>query len=690
MATAWIFFAGLSVCCVLISSIMTIYWGPGANGSGVAELIGYLNGINYPNVLGFETYVTKVFGVVLAVVGGLCVGKEGPLAHIGANIGAAVTYLPLPRFAWLKNDTYKRYLIAAGTSAGVSAAFGAPVGGALFAFEISKPNIFWKFSVIWKVFFSCALSVFTLTVVSSLMKGEDVSSINGAVLKFGVDDISPSTFEVLPGSLIVGAVTGLLGGVFVVVNSNLGLVRKKLVTANWMKLLEACLFSFMTTTCFFWSASFFNECYDSADASNSDDILVNYDCPDGQYSPLATMFMNTEGDAIRSIINGFEGPGGVYSYNWNLAYFAAMWYFWTIVTYGVWVPAGLFLPGIIIGCAVGGVYGQIEAEVFGNTIADTWQSTGGSSTACTFVLVGAGAMLSGYCRLTYSLVVIMLETTSSINIFLPMMIGIMTARACGNLISPSLYDRALRMKQMPFLRADCPESTKYLKASVIMAKDPVTLPTIANMGACKLALQSHHNAYPVVNTAGRLVGLIPKRLVVKILEKKAFYDKERIDRSQLMGGHTDQAALQYSLNDDGGKSPLLGGAAAAGGFSGTTSEKAGHVDEWDLDYDAQNGFPETPESKRLTWHEFFVDIYSTEADATDVIDNVIEDCHEEWIDLRPYMIESPMTVSVHDKFYRVLEQFRINHCRHMMVIDPANGALRGVITRKDIFSYNHL
>jgi len=26
------------------------------------------------------------------------------------------------------------------------------------------------------------------------------------------------------------------------------------------------------------------------------------------------------------------------------------------VTYGVWVPAGLFLPGIIIGCGVGGCY----------------------------------------------------------------------------------------------------------------------------------------------------------------------------------------------------------------------------------------------------------------------------------------------------------------------------------------------
>ena len=292
-------------------------------------------------------------------------------------------------------------------------------------------------------------------------------------------------------------------------------------------------------------------------------------------------------------------------------------------------------------------------------------------------------MLSSYCRLTYSLVVIMLETTSSINIFLPMMIGIMTARAVGNLLSPSLYDRALRMKQMPFLRAECPASTKYLKAEVVMAKEPITLPTIANMKACKKALESHHNAYPVVNTAGRLVGLVPKRIVVKLLEKKSFYDKSSCGNTQMH----DPADAQYSLNDVGGAmsdsaKPLLG--------SGGTSESAGHVGEWDLEYDHNNGFPETPANMTLPWTEFLVNVDSAEADATDVIANVIEDCHEEWIDLRPYMVESPISVSVHDKFYRVLEQFRINHCRHMMVIDPANGALKGIITRKDIFAYNGL
>lgn len=222
------------------------------------------------------------------------------------------------------------------------------------------------------------------------------------------------------------------------------------------------------------------------------------------------MFFNTEGDAIKSIISGFEETGGVASNAWYLVIFTLCWYFFTITTYGVWCPAGLFLPGIIIGCGVGGCYSLVQAWIFDTTEEEYYAS----DIAVTQVLVGAGAMLSSYCRLTYSLVIIMLETTSSINLFFPMMVGIMVARGVGNIFSPSLYDRALRMKQMPFLKQACSKETANFKASVIMSKNPITLPTIANMESCKAALQSPHNAYPVINTAGRLVGLIPKSMVV--------------------------------------------------------------------------------------------------------------------------------------------------------------------------------
>jgi len=41
-------------------------------------------------------------------------------------------------------------------------AFGAPVGGTLFAYEMSKPNTFWTFDMIWKVFITCSIGVFWL------------------------------------------------------------------------------------------------------------------------------------------------------------------------------------------------------------------------------------------------------------------------------------------------------------------------------------------------------------------------------------------------------------------------------------------------------------------------------------------------------------------------------------------------
>jgi chloride channel 7 len=146
----------------LIAGLLTVYYGPGANGSGVAEMIGYMNGINYPDFIGFNTLITKIFGVTLAVSGRLTIGKEGPLAHIGSIMGIAPIYLPFESLKTMQNDHTKRQLIAAGGSAGVAAAFGAPIGGALFAYEMSKPTSFWTFSMIWKTFISCSFAVLTL------------------------------------------------------------------------------------------------------------------------------------------------------------------------------------------------------------------------------------------------------------------------------------------------------------------------------------------------------------------------------------------------------------------------------------------------------------------------------------------------------------------------------------------------
>jgi chloride channel 7 len=90
----YFFYIGTAMFFVLIAALLTVYVGPGAQGSGVAEVMGMLNGVNYTGTISFRTLFVKCFGTLFAVVAGLAVGKEGPLVHIGANIGVMVCYMP--------------------------------------------------------------------------------------------------------------------------------------------------------------------------------------------------------------------------------------------------------------------------------------------------------------------------------------------------------------------------------------------------------------------------------------------------------------------------------------------------------------------------------------------------------------------------------------------------------------------
>ena len=164
---------------------MTVFIAPSAAGGGSPELMGYLNGVNYPDFIRVRTLVVKIIGLSLAVASGLCIGKEAPLAHIGAIVGHLVVYLPLPFMEYYRNDEDKREIAAAGAAAGVSAAFGSPIGGSLFAYEISRPSTYWSFGLTWKIFFCSSVSTFFLNILHSVRTGDSVLIVNAGLIKFG-------------------------------------------------------------------------------------------------------------------------------------------------------------------------------------------------------------------------------------------------------------------------------------------------------------------------------------------------------------------------------------------------------------------------------------------------------------------------------------------------------------------------
>lgn len=73
-------------------------------------------------------------------------------------------------------------------------------------------------------------------------------------------------------------------------------------------------------------------------------------------------------------------------------------------------------------------------------------------------------MIAGYSRLSFSLAVIMLETTENVNLFLPIILALFISFSVGRLFNRSIYINALGQKSVPFLIETVPHLNAHLVA----------------------------------------------------------------------------------------------------------------------------------------------------------------------------------------------------------------------------------
>ena len=113
--------------------------------------------------------------------------------------------------------------------------------------------------------------------------------------------------------------------------------------------------------------------------------------------------------------------------------------------------------------------------------------------------MGAAGILAGYSRLSFSLTVLMMETTLNVNLFLPTLVTVVSAYWGGECLTRSLYVKAISDKHIPFLQDRVPGKSRVFRAKDIMSNPVKALEESSHVGVVyRLLSKTKHCAFPVI------------------------------------------------------------------------------------------------------------------------------------------------------------------------------------------------
>ncbi|CAH0474573.1 unnamed protein product [Peronospora belbahrii] len=728
---------------VAIAATVTSFGEPVAAGSGISEVKMTLNGMKIPRMLRLRTFFCKVIGTVCSVAGGLPVGKEGPMIHSGAIVAAGLSQgksstigydTSFSYFGGFRNDREKRDFVACGAAAGVASAFGAPIGGVLFVLE--EGASFWNQTLTWRTLFCAMSATFTLAFFLSGMNDNlSWGTLGSHTGSFSFGPFTSSTYQIweVPLFIMMGIGGGLQGALFNGLNTRLAKTRSRWVRTRGVAWMEALLLSVLISSLLFTTPFLLGKCHElpraredviylanaggagmapnkafvfgmemlkknssacicescssvsmeGAECFQTDETvqypykkeLLRFYCPEGQYNDLASLMLTGGEVAIKHL---FHAPPDSFDVR-NLVVFWLMMLFLSCLTYGLKIPSGLFVPALLIGAAYGRLWTRVINYFTGLQRMKTVDPR-------TYGLVGSLAMLGGVTRMTISLTVIILECTGNIEFGLPLILTSFFARWVGNYFNEGIYDIHIHLRRAPFLDWNPPLRGAFLRVKHVMTPNPKTLRTVERAGVIfDLLVSTKHNAFPVIvedPTFGSrfFAGVILRKQLNVLLSHHDF----SVEKPKPFHRQPHPASYQPDVATTGSLRRRRPGDLEMNNTPRVDDKllESPLASNYCLSYhDMEAHYPRYPIPTPM--HQDFQAAAHAGRIAGDELYTLAEEDRALWVDLTPYMNQTPYLIQEEAPFVRAYRLFRSAGLRHLVVVNRHNN-VRGIITRHEL------
>lgn len=249
-----------------------------------------------------------------------------------------------------------------------------------------------------------------------------------------------------------------------------------------------------------------------------------FQCPDGYYNDLASLFLNTNDDAIRNLFSTTTFREFHIS---SLFIFFATIYILGVITYGIAVPSGLFIPVILAGAAYGRLIGRLFESI-------------SKLDAGLYALLGATSFLGGTMRMTVSLCVILLELTNDLLLLPLVMLVLLVSKTVADIFNKGVYDQILKIKGLPYMEAHAEPYMRNLVARDVVSGPLISFSGIEKVGNILHALKTTgHNGFPVIDEppfseSPELCGLVLRSHLLVLLKGKNFSKDKVITSHNIM------------------------------------------------------------------------------------------------------------------------------------------------------------